>query len=1001
MFTRKSYYHLHATALLLGLLMQNCDQTNGSLKDMVTLNNHVESDAPTKQMSPTTYGPFNTYSRGLVTFQQSGDRWCASLAQEVASADQRDYMNVGCAEDIAAMLKHLQGQPKEYIKSRVHVLSPSQSPTGTRAVYLGRLGLMGGMDTTHGRLSRIDLYEAACSGDLEGIKYLIEGKKVNVNAPNSNGVTALHIAAGYGHLNVIRYLIDTKALDPNIKDQQGNTALHHAVLNGKIEAVKYLIDEKAVNPNTENTQGLTALHTAALKGWIDIVKYLVDEKKVNPNIKNQQGLTALHNAALSGHIDILSYLIDKKKADPNARDQQGRTALHCAAFKGQVAVMRYLINKEEVNQYTKDQQGCAALHTAAFRGKIKAVKHLIDEQKTDPNIKNNQGLTALHGAAGHGYIEVVKYLIEEKKVDPNIKNNQGLTALHGAAGHGYIEVVKYLIEEKKVDPNTRDNQGRTALHVAASNGKLEVMQYLIDEKAVDPNIRNNQGITVLHIAAGYGHIKVVKYLVDEKNMDPKIQDHLGRIALHNAAFEGHIDVAEYLIDEKKVNPNTKNKQGFSALHGAAGYGRTEVVKYLVDKKKVNPNTKNDQGRTALHIATLNGQIDVMRYLINEKKIDLNIRDNDKRTVLHIAALSGQLNAILYLLEEEAIYDINAERQMWYSLATTYFREWVNFGEYIAFISLADALLSQQPQLYRTEAITRTNRLLQLNCKGKFCAHNLSTSFLNRFKSKLRKKGMPEAMWLDASKYFATLPSCIKDDVRALVDYIHIGKEKFILHASGLVGLLEKVSPTPLNQILYPPKHFKPYNPEDLIQQRTIAFYARQSPAIAALITKSTQAGVLLTDFNHALCNYLRYYLATLRDEHGNFREGVEHYSKKPFVIERIREILTAPDVVYPTQLREQLKQTLKILLTPDVASAVEELSGARETLHTLLYKTSGNVIDKSTVKHAVRGIENALSKLGACAPTPAAGKSLLAGNSKKRKNESQSQEGHKKEKKTI
>ena len=48
---------------------------------------------------------------------------------------------------------------------------------------------------------------------------------VDVNAPNEEGSTALHVAAAVGSRGVVQYLTDNKA-DINVVDSLGNTPLN-------------------------------------------------------------------------------------------------------------------------------------------------------------------------------------------------------------------------------------------------------------------------------------------------------------------------------------------------------------------------------------------------------------------------------------------------------------------------------------------------------------------------------------------------------------------------------------------------------------------------------------------------------------------------------------------------------------------------------------------------------------------------------------------------------
>lgn len=60
--------------------------------------------------------------------------------------------------------------------------------------------------------------------DVEELQRLVS-LGVDVNAPNEEGSTALHVAAAVGSRGVVQYLTDNKA-DINAVDSLGNTPLN-------------------------------------------------------------------------------------------------------------------------------------------------------------------------------------------------------------------------------------------------------------------------------------------------------------------------------------------------------------------------------------------------------------------------------------------------------------------------------------------------------------------------------------------------------------------------------------------------------------------------------------------------------------------------------------------------------------------------------------------------------------------------------------------------------
>eukprot|EP01119_Soliformovum_irregulare_P025643 TRINITY_DN9559_c0_g1_i1.p1 TRINITY_DN9559_c0_g1~~TRINITY_DN9559_c0_g1_i1.p1 ORF type:complete len:507 (+),score=134.35 TRINITY_DN9559_c0_g1_i1:89-1522(+) len=90
----------------------------------------------------------------------------------------------------------------------------------------------------------IDMCYAAGKGDVNEVKKIIKSKKVDVNATNYDGRTALHVACSEGRIEVVNLLISYKA-QLEIKDRWGNTALDDAERGHFQEIVDILISAGA------------------------------------------------------------------------------------------------------------------------------------------------------------------------------------------------------------------------------------------------------------------------------------------------------------------------------------------------------------------------------------------------------------------------------------------------------------------------------------------------------------------------------------------------------------------------------------------------------------------------------------------------------------------------------------------------------------------------------------------------------------------------------------
>ncbi|MFJ5120884.1 ankyrin repeat domain-containing protein [Kitasatospora sp. NPDC088548] len=119
------------------------------------------------------------------------------------------------------------------------------------------------------------LRQAALRGNVSEIEMLL-GSGVDVNAGDSNGFTALHLAAQECQVNAARALLDGGALVDQ-KNRFGNTPLFVAVFNsrGRSEMIE-LLRSRGSDPHAENNSGQTPLGLARLIANYDVRMHFSD-----------------------------------------------------------------------------------------------------------------------------------------------------------------------------------------------------------------------------------------------------------------------------------------------------------------------------------------------------------------------------------------------------------------------------------------------------------------------------------------------------------------------------------------------------------------------------------------------------------------------------------------------------------------------------------------------------------------------------------------------------
>lgn len=296
-------------------------------------------------------------------------------------------------------------------------------------------------------------FSAAEKGDLNTVKKLLN--KIDVNAQDINGDTALNLAASFGHENIVKVLLKTSGIDINFQDKEGSTALMYAAA-GDQENISILLLQAGINVNAHDKYGKTALMFAAFEGNENIVKRLLQIREININAQDDELETALIYAVRGNHKNIVKLLLNAG-ADPNIKNKEGKTAPELAklkdwfeaAEKNYIGTIQKLVGKVDVN--AKDEQGYTALMHAVANEHENIVKLLLQTPDINVNTQDDDGLTPLMDASSLGNKAIVKLLLDAG-ADSNIKNKKGQTAF-SYAGTAFIPTLKALINETKIIKN--------------------------------------------------------------------------------------------------------------------------------------------------------------------------------------------------------------------------------------------------------------------------------------------------------------------------------------------------------------------------------------------------------------------------------------------------------------------------------------------------------------------------------------------------------------------
>jgi ankyrin repeat protein len=408
----------------------------------------------------------------------------------------------------------------------------------------------------------------------------------NVNAPQPDGMTALHWATRLDDLETARSLIKAGA-NVSATNIYGVAPLSLACENGNTELVELLLAAGA-DANTTLHGGETVLMTAARTGKIGPVKALLAHG-ASVDAKEKRGQSALMWAAAEGHAPVVELLLKAGSDFRTPLPESGFTPLFFAAREGRTEVVRALLKAgadvNEVMQPKKSNakspaRGTSALILAIENGHFELAEELL-KAGTDPNDQRS-GYTPLHvmtwvrkpqrgedfGAPpplGSGNLNTVQFI--RKLVE------------HGAN-------VNARLEKGKGGPGLWNKIGATPFLMASETADIVYMKLLL-ELGADPKIANVDNCTPLMVTCGIGVggsaanevageepevLESAKLLLD-LGADVNAVDANGETAMHGAAYKNLPKVVQFLADHgAKIEIwNKKNKWGWTPLMIAEGH----------------------------------------------------------------------------------------------------------------------------------------------------------------------------------------------------------------------------------------------------------------------------------------------------------------------------------------------------------------------------------------------------------------------------------------------
>jgi ankyrin len=441
------------------------------------------------------------------------------------------------------------------------------------------------------------LVDAVKSGDRTSALTLIS-QRADVNAPETDGTTALHWAVHHGDLELTQRLIRAGA-KVNVKNDFGSTPMSEAAVLGRADLIEALLTAGA-DVESPNADGQTALMVVARTGRVDAARLLLKYGANVNTVEQWRGQTALMWAVAQKQPAMVAELV-KAGADVNARSTVNNWDRQVTA---------------EPRAIYRPAGGLTPLLYASREGCVECARLLV-EAGADLSLADPENISPLLMAVINGQWDTAQYLIK-KGANPNKWDFWGRAPLYAA-----------------VDLNTIPRGGRPDWPSLDETTSLQVIEMLLAAganpnaqlKLAPPfrNIGNDRGLDGMLTTGATPLLRAAKALdapaiaaLLAKGADTSLANSRGMTPIMVAAGLGSVDADTrgfYLSEDTQQRSieslklliqaggdiNSKDSRGLTPLHEAARWGWNDVVQFLVENG-ADLNAKDNRGNTPIDSA---------------------------------------------------------------------------------------------------------------------------------------------------------------------------------------------------------------------------------------------------------------------------------------------------------------------------------------------------------------------------------------------------------------
>lgn len=509
----------------------------------------------------------------------------------------------------------------------------------------------------------ISTFMLACQvGRLSVVEYLFSTGKVNVDAVDNNGCTALHHCCWEGHPRIAKYLISIGANEhalnkkkcrpvdvcksPAMRDHFMDIVKAHAMRDRDVEVPDTAPDVSSDFAVSENSKA----YRDSIESFREFVAHYGTAPDGEPDLLSR----SLTNGDISFSSQFTSDIMSEGLEPPIKKDSTPPARRLSA--KGYVVSLES-VERDSLSPLPDDAaEASVQKQRSAKRGISDVLEKATAEYATTHPISKSESTdsAAVRLATKLLTPEAVVPMsftfdgkeedVTQEVLEPHESATMSSSSIISSPDRSNsMPVPTTPSSSEKVSPSQRDlikqvsnpfpAEGVVKLvwRICKTLGDVLAIINLVlkHPEALHSELRDEKGLTPLQCAILSGHVEVVEFMV-EKKLYLHATDPLGDTPLHKACITGNVEIAKTLLKYEDVKVNAKNNQGCTPLHIAVAGDFTDLVKFLVLTARANIEAKDAKGRTPVDMAVDIENQDLVDFLETVQSNEVvNMADGDR------------------------------------------------------------------------------------------------------------------------------------------------------------------------------------------------------------------------------------------------------------------------------------------------------------------------------------------------------------------------------------